>query len=73
MLALVPRLGRGAGPDTLERARNDRGKRAWWYGWGEEEGWAPNEYVDVYDDPRSRHWLGVKAAGPTAPVAQQNP
>jgi hypothetical protein len=33
----------------------------------------PNEYVDIYADPRSRHWLGVKAAGPTAPVAQQNP
>jgi hypothetical protein len=33
----------------------------------------PNEYVDVYDDPRSRHWLGVKAGSPTAPAAQQTP
>jgi hypothetical protein len=33
----------------------------------------PNAFVDIYDDPRSRHWLGVKAAGPTSPVGQQNP
>jgi len=33
----------------------------------------PNEFVDVYDDPRSMHWLGVKNAAPTAPAAQQTP
>jgi len=33
----------------------------------------PNEYVDVYDDPRSRHWLGVKAAAPTAQAGQRTP
>jgi hypothetical protein len=28
----------------------------------------PNEFVDVYDDPKSQHWLGVKPSGPTAPA-----
>jgi hypothetical protein len=32
----------------------------------------PNEYIDIYDDPRSAHWLGVKSV-PTAPTAPQTP
>jgi hypothetical protein len=33
----------------------------------------PNEFVDMYDDPRSRHWLGVKPSVPTAPAGQRTP
>lgn len=32
-----------------------RGERYYFY--------RPNEYVDVYDDPRSQHWLGVAGPG----------
>ena len=31
----------------------------------------PNEYVDVYDDPRSRHWLGLRPQCPMLQLAHK--
>jgi hypothetical protein len=44
---------------------SSRGRRYYLY--------RPNEFVDVYDDARSRHWLGVKAGGTTAPAGRRTP